>query len=198
VLAATLGGAVVLHLAKVGDPEFLATAWSDVWPGALYVSHVVHPVHQEVLAGGAPLERPLIQLWSLSVEEHFYLFGVLGILVFVGKKWMTALAMLLVGAWLFIGTARALGHVGPVLAWWQRPDSIFLGVLLAVINAHLSPELFTDTVPACKRRAMVCARVTSRVNRLACKPYEVSLATRMASSSSSTAITAITGPKISS
>jgi peptidoglycan/LPS O-acetylase OafA/YrhL len=159
VLAATLGGAVVLHLAKVGDPEFLATAWSDVWAGALYLSHVVHPVHQEVVAGGAPLERPLIQLWSLSVEEHFYLFGVLGILLFVARKWMRTLAVLLIGAWLFIGTARALGHVGPVLAWWQRPDSIFLGVLLAVGNAHLSPDLFTDTVRKWLGRAAAVAAV---------------------------------------
>ncbi|MFM7064937.1 MAG: acyltransferase family protein [Actinomycetes bacterium] len=159
VLAATLGGAVVLHLADVGDPDFLATTWSDVWPGALYISHVVHPVHQEVLVGGAPLERPLIQLWSLSVEEHFYVFGVLGILVFIGRKWMTTLALLLLGAWLFVGTARALGHVGPNLAWWQRPDSIFLGVLLAVANAHLSPERLTERVRTWLGRAAVVAAV---------------------------------------
>ena len=145
-LAATLGGAVVLHLAGVGSPSFLRETWNDVWPGATYLSHVVHPVGwPEMVRGGLPDERPLIQLWSLSVEEHFYVVGVAAILLCVGRRWVRALVVTLLGAWLFIGTARALGHVGPLLAWWQRPDSIFLGVLLAIANAHVPEERLTDT-----------------------------------------------------
>lgn len=150
VLAVTLGGAAVLHVARVGNPEFLRETWNDVWPGATYLSHVVHPVGwPEMVRGGLPAERPLIQLWSLSVEEHFYVIGVAAILLCIGRRWMTALVVVLSGAWLCIGTARALGHVGPLLAWWQRPDSIFLGVVVAIGNAHLPEARLT---PALRRR----------------------------------------------
>ena len=137
VLAATLAGAALLHVAKVGDPEFLNDTWNDVWPGATYLYHVVHPVHTEVVRGGPPIERPLIQLWSLSVEEHFYLFGVIAIIVAVKKNWTRFLVVALLGAWFFLSAARLAGHVGPDFAWWQRPDSIFLGVVLAFANAEI-------------------------------------------------------------
>ena len=161
VLAATLGGAVVLHLAGVGRPTFLRETWNDVWPGAVYLSHVVHPVGwPEMVRGGLPAERPLIQLWSLSVEEHFYVFGVAAVLICIGRRWMTALVVALTGAWLFIGTARALGHLGPALAWWQRPDSIFIGVLLALGNARLPDERLG---PVARRRLGVAGTAAAVV-----------------------------------
>ena len=164
VLAATLGGAVVLHMAKVGDPKFLHETWNEVWPGATYLYHVVHPVGApEMLRGGLPDERPLIQLWSLSVEEHFYLVGVLAILLCIGRRWITALVVALTGAWLFIGTARALGHVGPDLAWWQRPDSIFLGVLLAIANAHVPADRLHESGKKWLSRAGTAAAIVVAV-----------------------------------
>jgi len=140
VLAATLLGALI-----IGHPEFLESTWNGVWPGATYLSHVVHPVHTEVVTGGAPIEQPLIQLWSLSVEEHFYVFGVIAIMLAIKRQWAKYLVAALLGAWVFMGMARLAGHVGPDFMWWQRPDSIFLGVVLAFANSQL-PEPISPKV----------------------------------------------------
>ena len=66
--------------------------------------------------------------------------------------------------------------------------------------AVLSPSLkqLTETVPALSARAYLWALVTSSVNRVACKPYAVALASPTASSSLSAGRMAVTGPKISS
>jgi peptidoglycan/LPS O-acetylase OafA/YrhL len=114
---------------------------SDAIAGSLYIFHVVHPVGIEVLEGGFPEIRPLIQLWSLSVEEHYYVFGVLITLFAVHRRLVTQLMVVFLGAYVFISAARLFGHVGPRLAWYQRPDAITLGVVLAFVNAKLTADL---------------------------------------------------------
>ncbi len=135
-LIVTLLGALAVHL-LFDERQLLDRAISDVLAGGTYMYHVVHPVHHELVGGGDAPIRPLIQLWSLSVEEHFYLFGVIVIMVAVRKHWITQLMVLFVSAWLFIGVARFTGHVGPVFAWYQRPDALLIGVTLAFIHARL-------------------------------------------------------------
>src|SRR5690606_34022983 len=103
--------------------DLLDKAISDVIAGGTYMYHVVHPVHIELVGGGDPVIRPLLQLWSLSVEEHFYVFGVLIILFVVRRRWISQVMVVFAAAWLFIGLARFTGHVGPRFAWYQRPDA---------------------------------------------------------------------------
>ena len=113
---------------------------NDVLCAVLYVYHVVHPVGREVVDGGAPQIRPLIHLWTLSVEEHFYLIVVALMMVVIRFKLSRVLIGALMAMWVGIGLARATGHVGPLLAWYQRPDSLMLGVVIAMVNARMATE----------------------------------------------------------
>lgn len=114
---------------------------SDAIAGSFYIYHVIHPVAIEILNSGFPEIRPMIQLWSLSVEEHYYVFGVLITLFAVHRRLVTQLMAVFLGAYVFISAARLVGHVGPRLAWYQRPDAIMLGVVLAFWNAKLPADL---------------------------------------------------------
>lgn len=114
---------------------------SDAVAGAFYVYHVIHPVGIEILTGEFPEIRPLIQLWSLSVEEHYYVFGVLITLFAIHRRLVTQLICAFLGAYVIISVARLSGHVGPRMAWYQRPDAIMLGVVLAFLNAKLPADL---------------------------------------------------------
>ena len=121
--------------------ELWSMTKSDAIAGSLYIYHVIHPVAIEVVDGGFPEIRPMIQLWSLSVEEHYYVFGVLITLFAVHRKLVTQLMVAFSAIYVFIAFARFFGHVGPRLAWYQRPDAIMLGVVLAFWNARLPSEL---------------------------------------------------------
>jgi hypothetical protein len=91
--------------------------------------HVVHPVHVELVGGGPPEVRPLIHLWSLTVEEHFYLLGVLVVIVAVRRNWTRALIGVFLAAWVFIGLARATG-----LQRWQETDKNLAAAGAAVVG----------------------------------------------------------------
>ena len=70
----------------VGSSELIRETLSDVIAGGTYTYHVVHPVGAEMVKGGYPETRPLVQLWSLSVEEHFYVVVVIALLFVLGRK----------------------------------------------------------------------------------------------------------------
>ena len=158
VLAVTLLGALTVHL-LFDNRDLLDKAISDVLAGGAYVYHVVHPVHIELVGGGPAEIRPLLQLWSLSVEEHFYILGVLVVLFVVRRRWVTALMVTFLAAYLAIGLARALGHVGPRFAWYQRPDALLLGVVLAFANARMTATWSPTTVTWMKRATSVATAV---------------------------------------
>lgn len=140
VIIGTLLAALAVHL-LTDNRDLLDKAIGDALAGGTYMYHVVHPVHVELVGGGPPEVRPLIHLWSLTVEEHFYLLGVLVVLVAVRRNWTGALVATFVAAWVAIGLARATGHVGPLFAWYQRPDSLMMGVVIAFVNARIPAEL---------------------------------------------------------
>lgn len=147
VLTATLVGGLA-----VGDKKFRGEILSDVGSAAIYMYHVVHPVN-EVLAnpvnevmgnpvyGGEPPLRPLIHLWSLSVEEHFYLFGALLTVVVIRRRLVKPMIAAFLAFWLFVTVARATDHVGWNMMWYQRPDAIALGVAMAYVNAMIPHQL---------------------------------------------------------
>ncbi len=173
VLAATLLGFLVLHL-LFDERELLDRAISDVLSGGTYMYHVIHPVHVELVGGGPAPVRPLIQLWSLTVEEHFYVFGVAVIILVLRRRWITPIMVVFTVAWVAIGMARLLGHVGPNFAWYQRPDALLLGVVLAFLNARL-PRDWTPTVERRMRWAASGATVailfTMFVGSFLAKPF---------------------------
>lgn len=160
VLALTLLGALVIgnetdpadeKTKGVEEVGLVDKTLNDVASAGLYMYHVVHPVHHEMVSGrspelpegsslGAPEHRPLIQLWSLSVEEHFYLVAAVLTVFVVRRRLAKPLIVLFVVLWAAIGVSRALGHVGFREMWYQRPDALLLGVALAFLNAMSPPE----------------------------------------------------------
>ncbi|MFZ4516945.1 MAG: acyltransferase family protein [Microthrixaceae bacterium] len=167
---------VLLASAVVDTGDLLTTTWQDVAAGGLYVYHVAFPVHADEVVGRAPEIRPFIQLWSLSVEEHFYLFGVLVLIVAVRLRRVRELCAVFVAAWVAIGLARAAGHVGPLLAWYQRPDSLLLGVVLAFLNAELPTELSERARTVLRRGSNVAVGVLAVVlfvGTAFAKPFKV-------------------------
>jgi peptidoglycan/LPS O-acetylase OafA/YrhL len=140
-----------------GDAELRRKTIEDVAAGATYVYHVVFPVGEEFRHSAGPEIRPLIQLWSLSVEEHFYLIAPAVALVAITRNWARQLIVACVAAWAFITVARATGHVGPVFAWYQRPDSLMLGMALAFVHAMMPPKLS----PAANKRLVVAGSVAT-------------------------------------
>jgi peptidoglycan/LPS O-acetylase OafA/YrhL len=162
VLVLTLLAFLAVHL-LFDERELLDKAISDVLAGGTYMYHVVHPVHVELVGGGPAPVRPLIQLWSLTVEEHFYLFGVLIVMFVVRRRWVVPLMVLFAAAWVFIGAARLAGHVGPNFAWYQRPDALLLGVVLAFVNARMPTTWAPDTERWWRRAATAAVVVCSIV-----------------------------------
>ncbi len=175
VLVGTLVAVLGVHL-LTDNRDLLDKAISDVIAGGTYMYHVVHPVHIELVGGGDAVIRPLLQLWSLSVEEHFYVIGVLTILFVVRRRWITQLIVVFTAAWVFIGIARFTGHVGPRFAWYQRPDALMLGVVLAFVNARL-PTVWSPRFEAAMRRAATVATavllLTIFVGMTASKPLGI-------------------------
>ena len=157
VLVLTLLAFLAVHLI-FDERDLLDQAISDVLAGGTYMYHVVHPVHHELVGGGPAPVRPLIQLWSLTVEEHFYLFGVLVVIVVIRRRWVTPLLIAFTTAWVAIGLARLGGHVGPRFAWYQRPDALLLGVVLAFVNARM-PANWSPGVERWWRRGATAAVV---------------------------------------
>ena len=157
VLILTLLAFLAVHL-MFDERELLDKAISDVLAGGTYMYHVVHPVHHELVGGGPAPIRPLLQLWSLTVEEHFYLFGVL-IVILRGEAPLGDADDGAVRDRVDRHRhARLGGHVGPRFAWYQRPDALLLGVVLAFVNARM-PSTWSPGVEKWWRRAATAAVV---------------------------------------
>ena len=140
-LAVTLVGGLIWGDYIVDDTAPLRDmVINDVLSAGLYVYHVVHPVGQEVVNGNWPELRPLVHLWSLSVEEHFYLIAAFGTVFVITRRLVKPIVIALLGIWVFVAVARATGHVGWDFMWYQRPDSLLIGVVAAFWNAN-TPSL---------------------------------------------------------
>lgn len=139
------------------DRDRLGYVLQDVAAGALYVYNLVFPVGLAMVDPVAASHRSMDPLWSLAVEEQFYLLVAIVVVVAVRKRWMVQLAvgLCLLAAW--IGWQRWTGHTGPwnggvptnssvparglSLLWLSRYDSLMWGVGLAVLNARLPDPL---------------------------------------------------------
>lgn len=123
----------------------------DVLAALTYMYHVVFPNGLYTINPDMQNKRTMWHLWSLGVEEHFYF--VIPFLIFFALKrnLIKAVgAMMTIGV-VAIGVHRLMGYTGPFvsngtpsgvrLAYLQRPDSLMMGVLLAIVNAHITPEL---------------------------------------------------------
>ena len=143
------------------DRERLVWVLQDAAAAVTYVYNLVFPVGLGYVAPKVAAERSIDQFWSLAVEEQFYLFIAVTVLVCIRRRWMVQLAVVMCALATWIGIQRMTGHTGPwpldepqngpwrgvSLLWLSRPDSLMWGVALAVLNAKLPEPL-----PAAWRR----------------------------------------------
>ncbi len=117
-----------------------------------YVYHLFFPNGLYVIEPAVQEHRTMWHLWTLGMEEWFYL-GIAGtVLVCIKKNWIKQLGIGLAAAFVVIGVARWFAFTGfwqdsesnlagVRMIFLQRPDALMLGVIVAVVNSYL-PESF--------------------------------------------------------
>lgn len=154
---ATVVGFEPLHLKHIGA-EVLAVVG--------YVYHLFFPLGLAVIEPAIQDDRVMWHLWTLSVEEWFYIVIAGTVLVCVRKLWIKQLGVIMAIGVVVIAVARFYAYTGFYqdtdgvlpgirMAFMQRPDGLMLGVALAVLNAHLTAE----TIQRIRRPVVTAATV---------------------------------------
>jgi len=121
----------------------LATPWHEIWPSLVFLQNY------HMIAYPPEMALPFNMLWSLSIEEHYYLlapFVFFLAMKFKKQEWLIGLgiAVILLGlVWRFFAVTQLnAGWRYLYLATECRIDSILYGVLLALIihQAHHTPQ----------------------------------------------------------
>jgi peptidoglycan/LPS O-acetylase OafA/YrhL len=126
----------VIGLAALFAREYLGEVLKDAAAAFFYVYNLFYPPGTTIFRPDIVAQRSMSQLWTLSLEEQFYMLIGVVILVAVTRRWVRPLLVLLVGLALAAQWGRATGHYGPFLIALQRPDALLLGSALALVNAH--------------------------------------------------------------
>lgn len=133
-----LGLAIILH--ELGVPEFVTEDLSlkygnlDLFYQGVYHALIFQYNHFYLMADVKGL-WPLSPLWSLSIEEMFYLIFPIASLFF-RKSWILALALLA----MIIHAPFYRTGLSQTYLWWGTADLIGLGVLVALL-AQKIPKL---------------------------------------------------------
>jgi len=160
-LIATFIGFEQLHIRHVG---------ADVAAMVGYVYHLFFPVGLGVIEPGIQEHRTMWHLWTLSIEEWFYIFIAGTVFVCIRRNWIKALGIIMMAGVVIIGAARWFAFTGFYqdtdgvlpgirLAFLQRPDGLMLGVALAVLNAYMD-EAFIRRV---RRPVLIIAGISAVV-----------------------------------
>jgi peptidoglycan/LPS O-acetylase OafA/YrhL len=111
----------------------------DIVPAGLYYYNFANPL-------GYPSEGVLLfQMWSLSLEEQFYIVGALIVLLMVRTRRFVAGAVVLTAIAILIEIARGRGDLGPLNFWLQRPDALLMGVVGALVSSRIPADLSDRT-----------------------------------------------------
>ncbi len=170
-----LFGAVWLLISTVAtivgfEPLSLGRVAADVGAAVTYTYHLFFPVGLAMIEPAVQNQRTMWHLWTLSLEEWFYLVIAGTVLVCVRRRWIRSLGVLMVVAASVIGVCRLFavtgffqndpGMVAGVrLIFMQRPDGLMLGVALAVLNAYMDKAF----VEQHRRRVLAIAGVAAVV-----------------------------------
>jgi len=136
VALATLAGAYFIY-----SPQDLASAGANLAAAALSVANMKFMVQGNYFQI-TPDAQPFLHYWSLSVEEQFYIFFPLLLLLlfkYAHKHLVLALGVLCAGSFL---AAAVMTHLKPVWAFYLLPTrawELLAGCLLAVITDHTKP-----------------------------------------------------------
>ncbi|NLA35984.1 MAG: acyltransferase [Actinobacteria bacterium] len=142
-----LGGAalvgIVLKLTDNMGVRTLGGLAKEMFTSVFYIHNIVYPFN----------DGPWVDhLWTLSVEEQFYLLIGIVALIFIVKGRIKAVTWLLVAMVAYIQITRLFLWAGPLgvvqaAAWNQRPDALMVGMLVAIASAHVP-----DPIPAKHQR----------------------------------------------
>ncbi len=107
----------------------------------LYIHNIVYPSNN-----GPWIDH----LWTLSIEEQFYLVIGVVALIFIVKGRIKAVTTLLLVGIALVQLSRLFVVAGPLKAvagavWIQRPDSLMVGMIGAIISAHLADPMSERT-----------------------------------------------------
>jgi peptidoglycan/LPS O-acetylase OafA/YrhL len=153
VLLAIVGVAALVAKLTIGidPPYFLSDLAKESVAAGLYVHNIAYPT----LSGAW-----YAHLWTLSVEEQFYLVVGVVMMVVLVRGGIRAITVALVVGIAIIQLSRGFGITGPFhqlafAVWLQRPDSLMIGVLGAIINANLKDPMTRRTKQVLKIGAWV-------------------------------------------
>ncbi len=145
-LYAMLAGTVVIAviIKQVEDPakliakgQTLSALAKEMGAAFFYVHNLVYP------ANNGPW---IDHLWTLSIEEQFYLIIGVVALLFIAKGRIKIVTGMLIGLVALIQVSRLFLVAGPAgraagAVWIQRPDSLMVGMLGAIASAYLADPI---------------------------------------------------------
>ena len=136
-----IAGFVAHFTIGLDPPYFLSDLVKETFAAGFYVHNIVYPTL------GGPWYA---HLWTLSVEEQFYLVVGVVMMVVLVRGGIRAITVALVVAIAAIQISRGFAITGPFhqlafAIWLQRPDSLMIGVLGAIINANLKDPMTRRT-----------------------------------------------------
>ena len=132
----TLAGAYFIY-----SPQDLASAGANLAAAVLSIANMKFMVQGNYFAI-SPDAQPFLHYWSLSVEEQFYIFFPLLLLLlfkYARKHLVLALGVICIGSFL---ASVVMTHLKPVWAFYLLPTrawELLAGCLLAVITDHDRP-----------------------------------------------------------
>ena len=127
---------VFIGLTALFAREYLGEVLKDAAAAFFYVYNLFYPPGTTIFRPDIVAQRSMSQLWTLSLEEQFYLIIGIVIVVCIARRWIRALVVVAVALSLAAQWGRATGHYGPFMIAMQRPDGLLLGASLAIANAH--------------------------------------------------------------
>jgi peptidoglycan/LPS O-acetylase OafA/YrhL len=141
-------GVLVKAMGHNSPVQTLSALAKEVVASAFYVHNLVYPAN----------DGPWIDhLWTLSIEEQFYLAIGIVALIFIVKGRIKAVTVLLVALTAAVQLSRLFVVAGPLkeaagAVWLQRPDSLMVGMIGAIVSAHIP-----DPVPEWTRKVLGAA-----------------------------------------
>lgn len=127
---------VFIGLTAVFAREYLGEVLKDAAAAFFYVYNLFYPPGTTIFRPDIVAQRSMSQLWTLSLEEQFYLIVGVVIIVCIARRWIRGLIAVCLVLSLAAQWGRATGHYGPFMIAMQRPDGLLLGASLAIVNAH--------------------------------------------------------------
>lgn len=127
----------MIVLSLVFFRDMFGEVLKDAGAAFFYVYNLAYPPTTAAFDPVVAHNRTMSPLWTLALEEQFYMIIAGTVLLCIVKRWIKPLILVsLLGA-IVVQYFRAKHVFGPFQITMQRPDALLLGVALAGVNAHI-------------------------------------------------------------